>query len=86
MDHDILEAVDELFRHRLQAPEIDPDAPLMDYGLDSVRAIDLIVEMESLFGVQISDEQAASMRTLRDVAAQIAASLPVRAGQGHGDL
>jgi acyl carrier protein len=86
MDRDILEAVDELFRRRLQAPELDPDAPLIDYGLDSVRSIDLIVEIESLFGVQISDEQAVSMRTLRDVAAQIAASLPVRAGQGHGEI
>jgi len=86
MDRDILETIDELFRRRLQAPELDPDAPLMEYGLDSVRSIDLIVEIESLFGVQISDEQAASMRTLHDVADQVAASLSVRAGRGHGDL
>jgi acyl carrier protein len=86
MDRDILEVVDELFRRRLQIPQLDPDAPLVDYGLDSVRSIDLIVEMEIMFDVQISDEQAASMRTLRDVAAQVAASMPVRAGQGHGEL
>jgi acyl carrier protein len=87
MDRDILEVVDELFRRRLQVPELDPDAPLVTYGLDSVRSIDLIVELESLFDVQISDEQAASMRTLRDVAAQVTASLPqpVQAGQGRGD-
>ena len=85
MDHDILKAVDELFRRRLQLPELDPDAPLVDYGLDSVRSIELIVEMESLFDVQISDEEAASMRTLRDVAAKVA-SLPVRAGHGHGEI
>ena len=80
MDRDILATVDELFRRRLQAPEIDPDAPLIDYGLDSIRSIDLIIDMESQFGVQISDEQAASMRTLRDVANLIAALQPV----GHG--
>jgi acyl carrier protein len=85
MDRDILEVVDELFRRRLQVPELDPDAPLVNYGLDSVRSIDLIVDMESLFDVQISDEQAASMRTLRDVVAQVAASLPVQAGQGRSD-
>ena len=80
MDREILEIVDELFRRRLQVRALDPDTPLVDYGLDSVRSIDLIVELESWFDVQISDEQAASMRTLRDVAAQVAASLPVRAG------
>jgi acyl carrier protein len=85
MDRDILEVVDELFRRRLQVPELDPDAPLVNYGLDSVRSIDLIVDMESMFDVQISDEQAASMRTLRDVVAQVAASLPVQAGQGRSD-
>ncbi|HKN51972.1 MAG TPA: acyl carrier protein [Amycolatopsis sp.] len=80
MDREILEIVDELFRRRLRVRALDPDTPLVDYGLDSVRSIDLIVELESRFDVQISDEQAASMRTLRDVAAQVAASLPVRAG------
>lgn len=86
MDRDILKTVDELFRRQLQAPELDPDAPLINYGLDSVRSIDLIVEIESLFDVQISDEQVASMRTLRDVADQIAALLSVQASQGHGEL
>lgn len=80
MYHDVLEVVDELFRRRLQIPELDPDAPLVDYGLDSVRSVDLILEMESLFNVQISDEQAASMRTLRDVAALVVSLLPVRFG------
>lgn len=85
MNRDILEAVDELFRLRLQVPELNPDVPLVDYGLDSIRSIDLVVEMESKFDVQISDEQAASMRTLRDVADQVAASMAVRVGQGDSD-
>ncbi|GIJ24827.1 acyl carrier protein [Micromonospora lutea] len=84
MDRDVLDVVDELFRRRLQVPELDPDTPLADYGLDSVRSIDLIVEMESLFDVQMSDGQAASMRTLRDVVDQVTASMTVRVGNGIG--
>ncbi|MGW1677385.1 acyl carrier protein [Saccharopolyspora sp. NPDC002376] len=84
MDRDVLEVVDELFRRRLQMTKLDPDAPLVDYGLDSVRSIDLVVEMESLFDVEISDEQAALMRTLRDVADQVTASRTVRVGRGDG--
>jgi acyl carrier protein len=54
---------------------------LVDYGLDSIRSVNLIVELESEFDVQISDEQAASMRTLRDVVDQVAASLTQRSGK-----
>ncbi|WP_314219532.1 acyl carrier protein [Streptomyces zaehneri] len=83
MTHDVFEIIDGLFRNRLQVPELNPDVPLVDYGLDSVRSIDLVVEMENRFGVPISDEQAASMLTLRDVVDQVTASLTVRAGQGE---
>lgn len=86
MDRDVIEVVDELFRRRLRVSTLDPDAPLVDYGLDSVRSIDLIVEMESLFDLRISDEQAAAMRTLREVADQVTASLTTRVGPGSGDV
>lgn len=85
MDGNVFEVVDELFRRRLAVAELDPDAPLVNYGLDSVRSIDLIVELEGIFGLEISDEQAASMQTLRDVVSQVAAALPVEAGRGNTD-
>ncbi|WP_197321905.1 acyl carrier protein [Saccharomonospora sp. NB11] len=85
MDGNVFEVVDELFRRRLAVAELDPDAPLVNYGLDSVRSIDLIVELEGIFGLEISDEQAASMQTLRDVVTQVAAALPVEAGRGNAD-
>jgi acyl carrier protein len=86
MNRDILQVVDELFRRQLQVAELNPDVPLVDYGLDSIRSIDLVVAMESEFDVQISDEQAASMLTLRDVVEQVTASLSVRASQGDSDV
>jgi acyl carrier protein len=79
MNREVLEIVDELFRRRLLVPAINPDVPLTDYGLDSVRSIELIVELESTLDMHISDEQAATMRTLRDVVDQVTASL---AGRG----
>ncbi|MBQ0826575.1 acyl carrier protein [Streptomyces tagetis] len=83
MTHDVFAVVDELFRTRLHVPRPDPDTPLLDYGLDSVRSLDLIVELEHRFDVRISDEQAAAMLTLRDVAAQVSASLAAREGDGN---
>ncbi|MET7641814.1 acyl carrier protein [Streptomyces sp. NPDC005438] len=86
MNRDVLGVVDELFRRQLQVPELDPDVPLVDYGLDSVRSIETVVELECAFDVHISDDQAALMRTLRDVVNQISESLTVRAGQGDGEI
>ncbi|MEU3066245.1 acyl carrier protein [Streptomyces sp. NPDC007027] len=83
MIHDVFEVIEELFRKRLQVPEINPDVPLVDYGLDSVRSIDLVIEMENAFGIRISDEQAASMLTLREAVDHVTASLMVRPGQGE---
>ncbi len=86
MNREILGVVDELFRRQLQVPQLDPDVPLVDYGLDSVRSIEAVIELESAFDVHISDDEAASMQTLRDVVEQVTASLTVHAGQGDGDV
>lgn len=56
------------------APEaIDDDAPLFGegLGLDSVDALELVVAVEKVFGIQIADDQVgrevfASARTLTD--------------------
>jgi acyl carrier protein len=85
LNRDILAVVDELFRRGLQVDQLDPDVPLVDYGLDSIRSISLTVEMETAFGVQISDEQTALMQTLRDVADQVAASLAATRGKESAD-
>lgn len=47
--------------------DVRPDRLLVDYGLDSARAIDLLVSLEEAFRIQISDEAAATMRKVEDV-------------------
>ena len=55
---------------------IDPgriraDKPLIEYGLDSVRMVDLLVSVEEKYGVAIPDGEAARMRTLADAEAYL---------------
>jgi acyl carrier protein len=38
-----------------------------DLGFDSARALELLVELEDLFGIEIDDEQAAEMNTVADI-------------------
>jgi acyl carrier protein len=51
----------------LDPSSLRADAPLIEYGLDSARAIDLLVSLEETFGVEIPDLAARDMRTLDDI-------------------
>ncbi len=55
---------------------IRPDKPLIEYGMDSVRTVDLVVRVEERYGVQVSDADVAKIRTLRDVESYLKARLP----------
>ncbi|WP_369691145.1 acyl carrier protein [Nocardia altamirensis] len=68
----VFEQISGLVSRKLQVTELDPDTALVEYGMDSVRAAELVVELETLFQVEISDEQAAAMRTVRDIATRLA--------------
>ena len=44
------------------------DRDLVEYGLDSARAVDLLVALEEAFAVDIPDDVAARLRTVADIA------------------
>ena len=47
------------------------DRPLLEYGLDSARAMDLLVGLENEFDIRIPDADAAHLRTIDDVVAYV---------------
>jgi acyl carrier protein len=55
-------------RMPIQPDEIRDDMPLFDQGLglDSIDALEIVLELQRSFGVEISDEQV-GRRVLRDV-------------------
>jgi len=54
------EAIESLVRPRLKflqtGRELSPDENLGDLGLDSMTAIDLLLDLETHFGIAIDDE------------------------------
>ncbi|MGL5443677.1 acyl carrier protein [Mycobacteroides stephanolepidis] len=62
-------------RRVLQAGNIDTSRPLVEYGLDSIRATELVVELEDIFHVQIPDEQTTYLITVDDIADYLIAEL-----------
>ncbi|MCC3331259.1 acyl carrier protein [Nocardia abscessus] len=69
----VIQRVHAIFSRGLRTVEIDPDTPLLDYGLDSVRSVELVVELEREFEIAISDEEAAALHTAREVIACVTA-------------
>jgi acyl carrier protein len=51
----------------VEAAVIRSDARLAEYGFDSIRAMDLLVSLEEIFGIVIPDEIAGRVRTFNDV-------------------
>jgi len=58
----------------LQDDIIDPEAELTDLGYDSLDALNIVFELEQTFGIEITDDQAREIRTVR---------LMVDAVEGH---
>ncbi|MCO5167770.1 MAG: acyl carrier protein [Planctomycetes bacterium] len=50
---------------------VAPGSRLIDFGLDSVKAMELVVELEQAFDLAIDDQELADMETLGDIAAYI---------------
>ncbi len=55
----------------LDESSVRSDVPLLEYGLDSARGIDLLVTLESQFDIRIPDDDIMKMRTLADVTAYV---------------
>jgi acyl carrier protein len=61
----------EIAKRVLQAAHIDTGRALVDYGLDSIRATELVVEIENTFHIEISDEQTVRLLTVDDIAEHV---------------
>jgi len=63
-------------RHVGEVCAIDPvtiraEARLAEYGMDSVRAIDLLVALEHEYGIEIPDRDVPRLQTVKDVVSYI---------------
>lgn len=57
---------------------IRKEGRLVEYGLDSVRAMDLLVSLEEEFSIVIPDDFATRARTMRDVVQFVEARVSLR--------
>jgi acyl carrier protein len=60
----------------LDASALRDEARLVEYGMDSVRAMDLLVALEHEFGIEIPDRDVPKLATLKDVVGYVEKKLP----------
>jgi acyl carrier protein len=68
LEQQVKEAIIRCLRMPIRPDEIQRDVPLFDegLGLDSIDALELVLELQRSFGVEVSDEQM-GRRVLRSV-------------------
>ncbi|MBI4615712.1 MAG: acyl carrier protein [Planctomycetes bacterium] len=55
-------------KFRIDRSKVRPTSRLIDFGIDSVQALELIVELERVFDVSIPDQDLTELETLEDIA------------------
>ena len=53
---------------QIEQANVVADRDLLEYGMDSARAMDLVIALEDAFDVEISDELMIRLRTANDIA------------------
>lgn len=51
----------------VQANDVKPDAWLIEFGLDSVNSVELVMALEERFDLELPDGDAAAVETVSDI-------------------
>lgn len=73
-DETVFVVLRDLVAQRSRAPSdrIRPDTRLIDVGVDSVQAKDILVDLEQRYGITIPDREVVDLESLADIAAFVA--------------
>ena len=53
----------------LEPDRVSPEAWLAEYGIDSVKSLDLLMDLEDRYGIEITDQEISEMVKVSDVIA-----------------
>lgn len=62
-----LEEIKKMFADKVKVDNVDPNMELKALGLDSLDLVELIMDIEDKYGVEFSNEELMSFKTVGDV-------------------
>ena len=62
-----LEEIKNMFAEKVKVDNVDPNMELKALGLDSLDLVELIMDIEEKYGVEFSNEELMSFKTVEDV-------------------
>lgn len=62
-----LEEIKSMFAEKVKVDNIDPNMELKALGLDSLDLVELIMDIEDKYGVEFTNEELMSFKTVEDV-------------------
>ena len=62
-----LEEIKNMFAEKVKVDNINPNMELKALGLDSLDLVELIMDIEEKYGVELSNEELMSFKTVEDV-------------------
>ena len=78
---DLVEKIKDALKERfsIDVTQVDENSRLRDMGLDSLHVLDIMLDMESEFGVKLEDLAVAPNPSLGDIAIAIAQNMAASA-------
>ncbi len=74
MEEKVLKEIKKLIKSRFNK-DVEMDTVLNETGIDSLSLLDLVIEAEKSYGVEITDDELITMKTISDVVKAIASKL-----------
>ena len=62
-----LEDIKKMFADKVKVDNVNPNMELKALGLDSLDLVELIMDIEDKYGVEFSNEELMSFKTVEDV-------------------
>ena len=62
-----LEEIKKMFADKVKVDNVDPNMELKALGLDSLDLVELIMDIEDKYGVEFSNEELMSFKTVEDL-------------------
>jgi acyl carrier protein len=65
--NDAMKRMEQIFKQTVKVDNLEPSMKLREIGLDSIDLVEVMMELEDEFGIEFTNEEMLSFKTVDDV-------------------